>query len=54
MLEIVDLVFYSQLLALEVADRLGVRQWAADFLVKLTFEVSVPGAERFDTILQRH
>jgi hypothetical protein len=50
--ELEDLVFYSQLLALEIGDRRGVRQRTADFLIDLILDVRVPGTERFDTILK--
>jgi hypothetical protein len=50
--ELEDLVFYSQLLALEIGDRRGIRQRTADFLVDLILDVRVPGTERFDTILK--
>jgi hypothetical protein len=52
MLEFEYLVFYSQLLALEIGDRRGIRQRTTDFLVDLIFDMCVPGTERFDTILK--
>jgi hypothetical protein len=52
MLELENLVFYSQLLALEVGDRRGIRQRTAGFLVDLILDMRVPGTERFDTILK--
>jgi hypothetical protein len=52
MLELEYFVFYSQFLTLEVGDRLGVRQGAADFLADLALDVGVAGAKGFDTILK--
>jgi hypothetical protein len=51
-LEREDLVLYAQLLTLEIGNRRGVRQRAADFLVDLALDMGVPGTERFDTILK--
>jgi hypothetical protein len=51
-LELEYLVFYAQLLALEVGDRRGIRERTADFLVDLILDMRVPGTERFDTILK--
>jgi hypothetical protein len=50
--ELEDLVFYAQLLALEISNRRGIWQRTTDFLVDLILDVRVPGTERFDTILK--
>jgi hypothetical protein len=52
--ELEDLVFDSELLALEVGQGFGVGQGSADFLVQFRFEMRVAGAKRFETILKRH
>jgi len=52
--ELENLVFYAQLLPLDIADRLDIRERSTGFSVEFFLEVSVPGAERFNTILQRH
>src|SRR6185437_3513372 len=48
LLEADDFVFYSQLLTLEIGDRRGVRQGAADLFDDLAFDMGVPGTKRFD------
>jgi hypothetical protein len=51
-LELVDFVFYSQFLSLEIGHRRGVRQRAAGFPDDFAFDHGMPGTERFDMILK--
>jgi hypothetical protein len=53
-LELEDFVFYSQLLALQISDRLGVRRGSTDFVVDLVLQMRVLGAKCLDSILLRH
>jgi hypothetical protein len=52
--ELDDLVFYSELLALEVAEDFVVGQGSMDFLIDGLLQAAVTGPEGLDTILQRH
>jgi hypothetical protein len=53
-LESEDLVFDPQFLALEVADRIVVRQGSIMLLEYSLLQAGVTGPERLQTILQRH
>jgi len=52
--ELDDLVFYSQLLALQVVDDVVIGEGAVDFLIDGILQAAMTGAEGLDTILQRH
>ena len=49
-----DLVFYSQLLPLEIGDEIRIGGEAVDFLIERIFQAAMLGPELFDTILRRH
>jgi hypothetical protein len=48
------LVFYSQLLSLEISHEVGVGEWPVDFLIESVFQAAMLGTELFDTVLRRH
>jgi hypothetical protein len=52
--ELENLVFYSEFLALEIADHFWVRQRPADFSVEFRFKICMPRAKCIKTILKRH
>jgi len=49
-----DFVLDAELLTLEVADRVAVRERSVDFLKDCLLQAGMTGPERFQTILQRH
>lgn len=49
-----NLVFDAELLALEVADRVVIREGPVIFLKDGLLQAGVTGPERLQTILQRH
>ena len=51
--EVVDFVFYSELLALQVSEGFDVGHRSADFLIDGLLQAAVTGPEGLDTILQR-
>ena len=53
MFELDDLVFYSELLALQVVDDIVIGQGAVDFLIDGVLQTAMTGPEGLDTILQR-
>ena len=52
--ELDDLVLNAQFLPLEIGEGFGIGEGATDFLDDFRFEIGMPGAERFETILKRH
>jgi hypothetical protein len=54
MLELDYLVFYSQLLSLQIGDDVEVGEWSVDFLIESTFQAAMLGTKLFDTIWRRH
>ena len=54
MFELDELVFYSQLLPLEIGDETGIGRKAVGFLNERIFQAAVLGPKLFDTVLRRH
>lgn len=54
MLEFGDLVFYSELLTLQISNMVGIGQGTAEFAIDFLLQATMAGPEGFDTILQRH
>jgi len=54
MLEQRYLVFYSQLLSLQVGHDVQVGERSVDFIIESVFQAAMLGTKLFDTVLRRH
>ena len=54
MLELGDFVFYSELLALQISNMVGIWQGTAELSIDFLLQATVTSPEGLDTILQRH
>jgi hypothetical protein len=54
MFELDDFIFYSELLALQISNMVGIWQGTAELAIDFLLEGPVTSPEGLDTILQRH
>jgi hypothetical protein len=53
-LELGYLIFYPQLLSLQIGHDIEIGEWSVDFLIEGIFQAAMLGTKLFDTVLRRH